>query len=191
MNGQQKFLKKIVEALNGAGIQYMISGSIGSSFHGWPRATKDADIVIVADDKQLCDFARSLGEDYYISLDAARDALNHNSMFNVIDIQASWKADLIIRKNRPFSREEFQRRQKIKMSGADLWILSPEDAILSKLEWSKDRDSTQQFQDALGIAIIHIERLDMDYLNKWAKELGIESSLQKLLKASKESKNGK
>ncbi|MCX5635855.1 MAG: hypothetical protein NTW55_08460 [Planctomycetota bacterium] len=191
MNTQQEFLKKTIEALKGAGIQYMISGSIGSSFYGWPRATKDADIVIVATDKQLCDFAKSLGEDYYFSLEAARDALKHNSMFNVIDIQASWKADLIIRKNRPFSREEFQRRQKVKMYGTDVWVLSPEDAILSKLEWSKDIESKQQFQDALGIAIVHMEQLDMDYLNKWAKELGIESSLQKLLKASKKSKNGK
>ena len=89
---------------------------------------------------------------------------------------------MIIRKNRPYSQQEFARRTKANFLGIDLYILSPEDSILSKLEWSKGRQSETQLKDALGVLIAQKDTLDFDYLKKWAKELGIEDALQKLLK---------
>lgn len=185
MTNQEDFLQRLVAALNDAGIAYMLSGSIGSSFYGQPRATNDIDVVIAPTETQLHTFAESLGEDYYVSFEAVREALKNNSMFNVIDVQTSWKADLLIRKKRPFSLEEFQRRQIANVMGLDVWILSPEDVILSKLEWAKNTKSDQQFRDALGVATVQWDRLDQDYLNKWAKKLQVESSLKQLLEQAK------
>jgi len=186
MTSQNDFLKKLVKALDNCSIPYMLSGSFSSSFYGQPRATQDADIIIATTEEQLIAFVKSLGDDYYVSDDTTREALKNNSMFNVIDIQNSWKADFIIRKNRPFSIEEFTRRQKANIMGLDVWIVSPEDIILSKLEWAKNSESGQQFLDALGVAIVQYDRLDRDYLYKWAKELQVESSLERLLKQAKE-----
>ncbi len=189
MTSQNEFLRKLVKALDNCSIPYMLSGSFSSSFHGQPRATKDADIVMAATEEQLIAFVKSLGDDYYVSYDAAHEALKNNSMFNVIDIQNSWKADFIIRKDRPFSREEFQRRRKANIMGLDVWVVSPEDIILSKLEWAKNSESGQQFLDALGVATVQYDRLDRHYLHKWAKELQVESSLEELLKQAKEQLN--
>ena len=189
MTSQEDFLEKIIEKLNEQNIPYMLSGSISSSLHGQPRATNDADIIIAPAEKQLIAFVKSLGGDYYVNPDAARDALKNNSVFNVIDIQNSWKADFIIRKNRPFSRGEFQRRLKANIMGLDVWVVSPEDVILSKLEWAKNSESGQQFRDALGVATVQYDRLDRDYLYKWAQELKVESSLEGLLKQAKKQLN--
>jgi len=189
MTSQEDFLERLIKKLDEQNIPYMLSGSVSSSLHGQPRATNDADIVIAPAEEQLIAFLKSLGDDYYVNPDAARDAFKSNSVFNVIDIQNSWKADLIIRKNRPFSREEFQRRQKANIMGLDAWVVSPEDVILSKLEWAKNSKSSQQFQDALGVATVQYERLDRDYMYKWAKELQVESSLERLLKQAKEQLN--
>jgi len=189
MTSQSDFLKKLVKSLGDCSILYMLSGSFSSSFYGQPRATKDADIIIATKEEQLIAFVKSLGDNYYINYDAAREALKNNSMFNVIDIQNSWKADFIIRKNRPFSKEEFKRRQKVNIMGLDVWIVSPEDIILSKLEWAKNSESGQQFLDALGVATVQYDRLDWDYLYKWAKELQVESSLERLLRQAKRQLN--
>ena len=189
MTSQNDFLKKLVKALDNCSIPYMLSGSFSSSFYGQPRATQDADIIIATTEEQLIAFVKSLGDDYYVSDDTTREALKNNSMFNVIDIQNSWKADFIIRKNRPFSIEEFTRRRKANIMGLDVWIVSPEDIILSKLEWAKNSESGQQFLDALGVAIVQNDRLDRDYLYKWAKELQVESSLERLLKQAKKQLN--
>ena len=117
MTSQENFLEKLIKKLNEQNIPYMLSGSVSSSLHGQPRATNDADIIIAPAEEQLIAFVKSLGDDYYVSDDTAREALKNNSMFNVIDIQNSWKADFIIRKDRPFSREEFRRRRKANIMG--------------------------------------------------------------------------
>ncbi|MHC4323689.1 MAG: hypothetical protein ACYSUX_05400 [Planctomycetota bacterium] len=181
MTSQDDFLKKLIKFLGDCSIPYMISGSFSSSYHGQPRATKDLDIVIAPTEKQLLELIESLSEDYYVSLEAVRDALANNSMFNVIDSLSGWKADFILRKDRAFSRQEFERKGIAEIGGLDVWVTSPEDIILSKLEWSKDSQSERQFGDALGVAAIQWDRLDVDYLRKWAKELQVRDSLEQLL----------
>lgn len=185
MTEQNDFLKRLIDALNDAGVPYMLSGSMCSSFHGRPRATNDVDIVIAPTETQLERFAQSLGNDYYLSLDAVRDAFKRNSMFNVIDIESGWKADFVIRKKRPFSSEEFKRRRKVNITGLDIWVVSPEDMVLTKLEWSKGEVTGNQFQDALGIAVVQWNVLDKDYLLRWAKELQVDSLLKQLLDQAK------
>jgi len=64
MNTQSNFLQNIIHALDQAEIPYMLSGSIAGSFHGHPRATNDADLIIDPTEKQLRSFMLSLGPDY-------------------------------------------------------------------------------------------------------------------------------
>ena len=182
MTSQEDFLGKLINKLNELSIPYMLSGSVSSSLHGHPRATQDVDIVIAPAEEQLMNFVESLGPDYYVSFEAVRDAFAQSSMFNVIDNKYGWKADFIIRKERPFSLREFERKSLSKVKDMDVWITSPEDTILCKLEWAKDSRSEQQFRDALGVAVVQWENLDRNYLHKWAKELQVENSFQQLLK---------
>ncbi len=186
MTSQNDFLKKLVEVLDDCSIPYMVTGSLGSSFHGEPRATRDVDIVIAPTEEQLIRFAESLGEEYYISIKAVRDALANKSMFNVIGIQSGWKADFMIRKDRPFSRREFERRCTARLEGLDVWVASSEDTVLSKLEWAKQSRSEQQFRDALGVVAVQWGHLDVGYLHDWAGDLGIEDSLRLVLQQGKE-----
>jgi hypothetical protein len=181
MTSQDDFLKRLVKVLGDCSVPYMVTGSFGSSFHGQPRATRDVDVVIAATEKQLLRFVESLGQDYYVSVEAVRSALADNSMFNIIDNQSGWKVDFILRKDRPFSRQEFERKCVIKLKGIDVWVASPEDIILAKLEWAKDSRSEQQFRDALGVAVVQWSSLDVDYLHKWARELSVEDPLRRVL----------
>ena len=192
MNSQADLLKRVTAALEGVGIAYMIAGSTGSSFHGHPRATNDLDIIIAPSEKQLDAFVAYLGADYYVSTDAAKAAFNDKTMFNVVDNATGWKVDLVVRKERAFSIEEFQRRRKVRMMGSDVFIVSPEDVILSKLEWAKNSGSEQQLRDALGVIEVQGDDLDLEYLEKWARALNVEDSLEWLLKTGiKNGKSGK
>ena len=131
--------------------------------------------------KQRGAFLSILGPDYYVDPDTAGDALARRSMFNVIDRRRGWKADFIICKERPFSREEFRRRTRGDIAGANVFLATPEDVILSKLEWARKGESRLQFRDALGVASIQFHRLDKDYLYRWARELKVERLLKSLL----------
>ena len=182
MNYPNDLLKKVVQKLSENKIPHMICGSLASSFHGTPRFTNDIDIVIYPSPSQLDKFIDSLGSDFYVSRQAVEDAMKNNQMFNIIDIASSGKIDLILRKNRPFSIEEFSRRKEYFLDNTAYCVVSPEDSILSKLEWSKKTGSEMQFNDALNVSIVQGEKLDTGYLKKWAKELGIDDQLEKLFK---------
>jgi hypothetical protein len=186
MTTQHESLHRLIELLEKVGIRYMVAGSTSSSFHGRPRATQDTDIVIDPDEVQLRRLIALFGESYYASREAALEALHHRTMFNVIDIEGGWKADLIIRKDRPFSRQEFQRRRRIDVAGRTMWIVSAEDTILSKLEWVKGRPSDVQYSDVLGVTIAQWGNLDLEYLHEWARQLDVEDTLTRRLKEARE-----
>jgi len=182
--GQEDLLKRITHGLDEAGISYMLAGSIGSSLHGHPRATRDIDVVIDPSEEELYGFVESLGDEYYVSVMAARDAFSRKSAFNIVDNVTGWKVDVVIRKDRAFSREEFGRRRKASVMGQEVYVASAEDVILSKLEWAKGSESEQQYRDALGIVEVQCKTLDLAYLHKWAEELGVGESLEALLRQS-------
>jgi hypothetical protein len=154
----------------------MITGSFASAYHGSLRSTQDIDLLIEATAPQLRALVESLPTgDYYMELDAALEALKQTSMFNIIDQRSGWKIDLIIRKNRDFSREEFRRRQLITTQGLSFFVATAEDVILAKLEWSKLAQSQRHIADVVGILKIHRESLDRSYLEKWISELDLKT----------------
>jgi hypothetical protein len=178
---QEDFLLWLARALQNAAIPYMIAGSFGSSFHGQPRASNDVDVVIDPTPEQLERLLALFTGPYYVNPQAAREALRCRSMFNVIDLTEGWKADLIVRKDRPFSTEEFRRRQMWTLRGQALPVVSPEDVILTKLEWDTISPSERQRQDALSVALVQGPKLDRDYLRKWAPVLGLSERVEELL----------
>ena len=167
-------LRRITQALENAGIAYMLTGSFASAHYGVPRSTQDIDLVIEATAAQLRTFVQSLpADEYYADFDAALEAQRKESLFNVIDLVTGWKIDLIIRKSRSFSREEFGRRRVVDLQGLGLFVATAEDVILAKLEWAKLGNSDRQIEDVAAILRLQSETLDRRYLERWIAELGL------------------
>lgn len=55
------------------------------------------------------------GKEYYADLESTLEAHKRQSIRNVIDLATGWKIDLIIRKSRAFSQEQFRRRQRVSL----------------------------------------------------------------------------
>ncbi len=167
--------RRIVEHLNQCNLNYMVVGSFASAYYSSPRSTADLDIVIEAPFEQLkCLVASLQASDYYAELDAALDALRHESLFNVLDNRNGWKIDFILLKSRPFDREEFRRRVPAKLFDIQLFVASAEDVIISKLEWSKLGGSQRQIEDVGKVLAAQWKTLDQTYLSKWIGELQLQ-----------------
>jgi hypothetical protein len=165
----------VIAALDTAGIPYMVAGSFASSHHGRPRSTHDADIVIDPDPASLDRLTAQLDRaGFYVDAGHARDALRRRRQFNAIESSSAFKIDLIIRKDRPFSREEFERRRSADLGGGwRVWLATAEDTLLAKLEWARrGGDSEKQLADAAGIVAV-VRELDHPYIERWARELGV------------------
>jgi hypothetical protein len=103
------------------------------------------------------------------------------TQFNVIDQSTGFKADLVIVKDRPFSRSEFARRVPTVMAGVATALSTREDTILAKLEWRRKGGSDRQLRDVAGMIDAARGRLDLDYLFSFADELGVTDELRRLL----------
>lgn len=174
-------LGRLIAALDQAGIPYMLSGSFASAYYGTARSTQDIDLIIEATPGKLESLARELptGE-YYVDLNAALEALRRQSLFNVIDLKTGWKIDLIIRKSRPFSEEEFGRREQVELQGVRLFVATAEDVILSKLEWAKHSQSQRQLEDVSAL-LRSRQNLDRRYLRKWIQALQLSAEWKSAL----------
>jgi hypothetical protein len=162
-------------ALEAAGVPYMVTGSFASAVHGEPRASKDIDVVIAPTREQLIAFLRQLPPGrFHADEHEALDALEHRSMFNIIDYSSGWRVDLILRKNRPFSETEFGRRRRERLAGLQVSVATAEDVLISKLEWAKLGESARQLEDAASILRIQGDALDLPYVEHWIGELGLE-----------------
>ncbi|MBE7557565.1 nucleotidyl transferase AbiEii/AbiGii toxin family protein [bacterium] len=167
-------IRRVVEKLEAAGIPYMLTGSFASAFHGASRSTQDIDLVIAPTPQQLRRFAENLSRaEFHLDVEDAIEAQQHQSQFNAVDRLTGWKVDFIIRRSRPFSRTEFDRRRSEYTHGLQVSIASVEDVILSKLEWAKLGQSQRQLEDVAGLLRIRWAELDRDYLDRWVGELGL------------------
>ena len=161
----------------------MITGSIASSYHGEPRSTQDIDVVIDPSADQLRTFIRELVEGtYYVDADVAEAALLQRTQFNAIAPDAS-KVDLIIRKDRPFSVTEFNRRRRADLLGTRGSLVTADDLVLAKLEWAQASGSDRQLHDIAGILVMD-RGLDQGYIDHWANELGVSEAWRQLKDAS-------
>lgn len=180
---QQELLAKVIQVLDAAGIDYMVSGSLVSSLQGEPRSTHDIDFVVAIDEASVDKLAEAFPPpDFHLDELSIRKAIEAHGMFNLIDVSGGDKVDFWLLTNEPFDRSRFARRQSDEVFGLRIAVSSPEDTILMKLKWSEmSGGSEKQFTDALRVFEVQSGNLDMDYLNKWALELGVEQLFHRLV----------
>lgn len=171
-----ELLAELAAALDHAGVPYMVVGSFASALHGRPRATQDVDVVIDPPAGSLPALLAAFPDDrFYVSAEAAADALRRRTMFNAIDHRSGWKIDLMVRKDRPFSRAEFDRRIAAPWRGGTLHVASAEDVVVAKLEWAQSSGSARQIEDVAAVLKLQGDALDRDYIRKWVAALGLET----------------
>ena len=188
MNSDQgliEALEPVAKIFQSLGVDFYVGGSVASSFHGAARSTLDVDLVADLRPENIEPFVCRLGEKYYVSQPAIEDAVKRSSCFKVIHLPSAFKVDIFILKNRDFDRSSMQRAMPGRVgmeSDFEVPIASPEDTILSKLEWYRlgNEVSERQWDDVLRVLKILGQTVDKDYLEFNAAELGVTDLLQKL-----------
>ena len=111
MTPELQTLHDLVTRLELAGIDYMLTGSMALNCYAQPRMTRDLDLVVAFYLKDAGRISEVLGSDYYVSPEAAREAVLSQSSFNAIHEQTLVKADFMIRKREEF--EDLIRNQEL------------------------------------------------------------------------------
>ena len=182
-------LRRLIEALDKLEIRYVIGGSLASSVHGVFRSSNDVDIVAAIEEDHLAPLAEELARDFYADLDTMRDSLHRRKPFNLIHYGSSYKFDIFPVPNDPYYQAEIERGevQETALGEGEVVkcrVSTPEDTVLAKLAWYRQggEQSERQWADLRGILSVQGERLDKDYLRRWAQHLGVEDLLERLLR---------
>jgi hypothetical protein len=163
-------IQDVTLSLDILGIPYMLTGSIAMNYYATPRMTRDIDMVIELHNSKIELLENEFKGKYYIDSDLIKLAINSKKMFNIIHLESFIKVDMIIKKDSEFRLLEFERRKKVPFVHLEIYIVSKEDLILSKLAWARDSRSELQKRDILNLLSTgydkeylhsHIHRLEL------------------------------
>lgn len=177
---------KVTNIFEKLGVPYLIGGSLASTLYGMVRTTQDSDIVAEMRLEHLKPFVSALQDEFYIDDEMIAESIQRNSSFNIIHRDTMFKVDVFIPRPRPFLQSQLARAQRqtfIFDAQVSAKFASPEDTILSKLEWYRmgGEVSERQWRDVLGVLKTRTGELDLDYLRKWARELKVTDLLDRAL----------
>jgi hypothetical protein len=170
--------RDVLDRLEGAGIEYYVTGSEALSVWAEPRQTMDIDIVTDLPSERYDAVIRPAFEDDYLVNDLI--VVEGRGFGSVIHRTEIRKADLMMRRDDAWGRSAFERRRQIDDPVlGESWFISPEDLILAKLAWSDGGASERQIRDASSVGRLQPE-MDWTYIERYAGVLGVSDLLERI-----------
>ncbi|HSG71814.1 MAG TPA: hypothetical protein VLA12_15470 [Planctomycetaceae bacterium] len=180
---QSELLNRAVTVLEGAGIPYMVTGSLASSAQGEPRSTHDIDLVVDLNVGQINTLLAAFpAPEYYLSEASIQEAIRDRRMFNLLELSTGDKIDFWIVTDDEYDQTRFARRIKDEIDGIIVDVSTPEDTILMKLRWAKSSGgSEKQYHDALRVYEVQSQLLDTAYMLQWVAKLEVKGLWERIV----------
>ena len=123
--------------------------------------------------------------DFYVDDLAVHRAIESQRAFNAIHRESMFKIDIYVSRD-DFSKKEMERKLPEKIlphSDTIVYIATAEDTVVAKLSWFRKGGeiSDRQWSDVLGILKVQKDKLDYEYIQRWAERLGVRDLLDKAL----------
>lgn len=167
----------VIRTLERLGIAYLVTGSEALARYGEPRQTGDIDIVLGLAAEEFDIVGRAFAGDYVVN-DPLR--AQDRVMASVVSMGGFGKADFILGRDDAWSRSAMARRERWEHpSLGPTWVISLEDLILAKLEWSQGV-SELQLRDCANLLRANAGNVDWTYLDRFARILGLTDILDRL-----------
>ena len=186
--GLAGFLKLVIEALNAAGVEYLIGGAIAEWAWGEPRATQDLDLVVKIPIKAINKLSKELEKrDMLLPAEIILETIMEDRAdipINAIHMYSGLKADLYpVREGDELRQSAFQRREQVDYGPpiGNVYIHSPEDLILYKLMYFGLSQQSKHSRDIGAILKAKKNELDLDYIEGWVTRLGLSSLWKEML----------
>lgn len=178
-----KLTQQVTAILEQLQVLYVVSGSLASVIYGMVRTTEDIDLVVDLAPEHIPSFITSLQAMFYLDEWAIHEAVQQRTHFHLIHLATTFKFDLYLTKPHPFDQQQLAQRSAITVgpeTSKQLWMLSPEDVILSKLVWFQ-RGATKverHWRDVMSIIKAWQDALRITYLEDWAEILQVTALLR-------------
>jgi hypothetical protein len=180
MSEELEMMKLVCSRLEQSDVPYMLTGSFAANFYAVPRMTRDIDIVIELQKVDVDKVFKLFKDEFYLNKNSIEEAVQYEGMFNIIHNILVFKVDFIIRKGAHYRNTEFQRKKRVLYDNVPIWIVAPEDLIISKLCWAKDSNSEMQIKDVQNL-LQTVKSLDENYISNWVQALNLNDVYERVL----------
>jgi len=178
----EKLAALVIDACEQEKVDHMLTGAFAHGLYGIPRSTKDVDVVLsLTGDDPIRRVAQRLSEVVEFEPQIQFDTLPWGrrqvgqSLSN-----PPFKVELFELFDDPFVQAQFNRKRRMfsVQLQRDAWLPTPEDVVVQKLRWGRNKD----LDDARDVlAVQGPETLDMTYIQRWCAEHGTLDRLQAAL----------
>jgi hypothetical protein len=157
------------------GLPYFVSGSVASAYYGEYRSTRDVDIVVALRPAKVVEFCAAFpAPEFYVSVEAARQAVLGGSQFNIIHPASGFKADIMLPEPSDYSEMRFERARRVRLDdGAERVFSAPEDVILMKLRYYQEGGSDKHLRDIASMLKVSGDQIDRAYIATWAARFDV------------------
>ncbi len=176
----EDFVALVLEALEAAGVVYMVGGAVATWAWGEPRSTLDLDLVVNIPLEVVYRLSNELKKrDILVPGEIIMDTILENRAdvpINAIHMYSGYKADLYpLREGDDLRESAFKRRRKIDLGEpiGEIYLHSPEDLIIYKLWYFSLSEQTKHIRDITGIVISQAGELDYPYIQYWVNKKGL------------------
>jgi hypothetical protein len=183
----EDFITLILQALQAAGIEYLIGGAVAVWAWGEPRSTLDVDLVVNIPLESVGKLSHELAvRDFLVPAEIILGNILEERTdlpINAIHMYSGYKADLYpVRAGDELRASAFTRRQRIDLGEplGEIYLHSPEDLIIYKLWYYSLSQQTKHLRDITSIVLTLGDELDEDYISFWVNKKGLTSLWEEL-----------
>lgn len=169
---------RVIDALEGLSIPYMLVGSFSSNLYGVARSTKDADFVVELGDVSPSRVALALGPEFHLDPQMSFETVTGTYRYIVTHRASAFKVEFFLLSGDAHDKERFARRRREAMPVKESFVASAEDVVITKLRWSKGGNRKKDVDDVRNVIHVQASSLDWPYIEKWCETHGTLSLLE-------------
>ena len=171
---------QVVDALTEANVPYMLVGSLSSNYYGVIRATKDADFVVDLANRQFTDISQRLKPHFRVDPQLTFESVTMTTR-RIIDVaDNSFRVELFQLSDDEHDQERFRRRRRLDYLGRSIYLPTPEDVIITKLNWLFRNPRGKDREDVRDVVAVQGSALDFDYIHSWCDRHGTRALLDEI-----------
>ncbi len=174
MNSATQVVRRVIGALNLAGIPHMLVGAFSRNAYAPPRSTQDADVVVALAGHSLRSILDTLGADFSLVSQTGFETNTGTLRDTLVHEGAHFTVELFHLSVDAHDQERFRRRRSTSFDGEPTCIPTPEDVIVTKLRWARQKD-VADIRDILRF--MEPAAIDWTYLHRWTTVHGTREAL--------------
>jgi hypothetical protein len=176
----EEIVRRVFESLEQTEIPYVLVGSFASNVYGILRATKDADFVIQAAAGQFSQLMKALGPNFIRDPQVQFETVTGTKKILVSERSSGFEIEFFELSDDPHDQARFARRRRLNVLGQTAWILTPEDVLITKLNWLQRINRSKDLIDVENVISVQGDALDWPYIEQWCDVHGSRPLLEKI-----------